>query len=1075
MAVDIDSLQIEIEATSSDAVRHIEKLYASLKKLNSVLKDTTGANKYTKTLNELRTTVRRTQSPIQRLASQVKSTGNSFGGMEKSILSAVSKLTLFGFTVNQIGRFLKSSINSASDYVETVNLFQVSMGRFYDEAFDYANLVNEKLGIDPTQWMKAQGVFMSMANGFGLADEQAYQLSKSLTELSYDLSSLYNEDVSQSIIRLQSALAGEIEPVRRLGLAISEASLQEFALAHNINESVRSMSEQEKALLRSMALIEGAGRVGAIYDLARTLESPGNSIRMLQQQFAQLKTSIGTVLIPALVQIIPYVQAIVMVLTEWVRALATLVGFTMPEWDNSDWADNITTGANNATSAVDDTKDSVKSLSKALLGIDELTILQANTGVSAGDTSAPSWSAGVDIGSVWDEEVIKGIESQAAELKEKLKPLLETIALIGTAFLTWKISSGLITTIEKIKGMLSKPLSLSVKFQLLGLPMFLSDLNELKKYVEDFQKNGATFQNVVGMLSEFAGAVGDIFIMFGALKIGGALKIFQGIGEIIIAVNDIAKNGVNVDNALTAIRGLSNIAIGIGAFTGNLKLLGAGLILQGFTSVIRELSDNWDAIKQGDWSGVDKVTLIIGGLEILGGLAAALGAFSRLKSVANAGKAASAIETVATATTAVDTSVGGLSPKLASLAKNLGLGVVIIGEVAAAATLMVGAVALLGIELEQVGNSWASVLEDGTAVASGIVLGTTVIASVGLAAYALGTAGTTVAINLGIGTAILLELGIAAGLFVVEIWAIGKGLTEIGQAWQPVIENGENIAAGIGLGTTILVGIGAASAALGVASVATVGALPLAIGIGTAVLLELTGAFKLFSASITDIANELSENLAPALSNLNAKMPELNNHMSDFVDYMSGFSNQISMYTSSMGSLTWSSIVSGFQSLFAGNPILNLSNNVKEIGESTKELNANLLQTNPELETAISLYAEHLELLSRLNSLASGNGKIDLSRSAKDSTAYFVNIQEQNSRFSKMETTGTGSEQIVSAVTNANQPVINAVMAMGSMITKAVNDKDMNTYLDGRQLSRGLYPHNQKIQIEKGNSLVKRG
>lgn len=110
---------------------------------------------------------------------------------------------------------------------------------------------------------------MSMANGFGLARQQAYDLSEGLTELAYDLSSLYNEDTEQSVLRLQSALAGEIEPIRRLGISISQATLQEYALAHGIDESVMSMTEQEKALLRSLVLMEGASRIGAIGDFAK--------------------------------------------------------------------------------------------------------------------------------------------------------------------------------------------------------------------------------------------------------------------------------------------------------------------------------------------------------------------------------------------------------------------------------------------------------------------------------------------------------------------------------------------------------------------------------------------------------------------------------------------------------------------------------------------------------------------------------------------------------------------------------------------------------------------------------------
>ena len=128
--------------------------------------------------------------------------------------------------------------------------------------------------------------------------------------------------------------------------------------------------------------------------------------------------------------------------------------------------------------------------------------------------------------------------------------------------------------------------------------------------------------------------------------------------------------------------------------------------IQGFTTIIREIATNWDAIKQGDWSGVDKVALIIGGLEILGGLVVALDVFSKLKGISNLGNATTAMNTLSNATGTIDTTVSTqLSPKLKSLAKNLGLGVVVIAEVAAAAIIFTGAIAIMGFELEKVGEA----------------------------------------------------------------------------------------------------------------------------------------------------------------------------------------------------------------------------------------------------------------------------------------------------------------------------------------------------------------------------------
>ncbi len=923
------------------------------------------------------------------LAASNNKAAKSFGVLGTGISSAQAKFGIYSVVFRQIARTASDWVKESNDYVENLNLFTVAMGDAAESALEYAEAVKEAVGIDPSEWIRNQGVFKQITGGFGVMEEKANLMSKNLTQLGYDISSFYNISIEEAMEKLQSGIAGEIEPLRRLGYAIDVATLQEVAYAHGIEQSVNTMNQAQKSQLRYLAIMEQSGNV--MGDMARTVQTPANALRILNQQITQLTRALGNLLIPFLQQIIPYIQAFVEVITDAIQALALLVGFELPEIDYSG-LDGVTSGATDAEDAIEGATGAAKEMKKALLGIDELTILEPTASGGGGGSGG---GIGGDLGLDLPEyDFLNGLTDQTNELKEAVKDLLYNYVIpAGTAFAAWKVATGLLQSIEKVKaalaGLKGVSLLLNIEFKALGLTMLLADLNEFMRYLNDFRENGATFQNVAGMISEFAGMVGDALIVLGALKVGGALKAVQGIGELIIAIKDISENGINFDNALTTIRGLTNIAIGIGVFTDNIKVAAWGVAIQGFTTIVREISTNWEAIKQGDWSGVDKATLIIGALEVLGGLAVALDAFSKLKSIGNIGKAATAVETVTTATEAVNTSVSGkLSPSLSSLAKNLGLGVAIIAEVSAAAVLVVGAIAVLGYELEQVGIAWEPVIDNGATVAAGVGLGTAAIAAVGLATYGLGTLGATAALNIGIGTAILLELGVAAGLFIVEIWAIGKGLDEIGQAWQPVLDNGETIAAGIGLGTTLLIGIGVVTAALGVATVASVGLLPIAIGLGTAILVELAAAFVLFTESLVSVADELNFNLAPSLRGLNDTLPQLTEDMSDFVDFMSDFAEEISSYTDSMGSITWDSIVSGFQRLFAGNPIQNLASDVENITKDTKNLNSKLELANPEIEKAIDLTSNYISLMESLKLNIDGSSNISL---ASD---MFTNLKE---------------------------------------------------------------------------------
>lgn len=1080
MAVDIDSLQIEIEATSNDAASKIDQLATALTNLKSAAKGGAGLTTTTKQLqalsnaaklingtnldskkiqqfasamnglsaiqkasglsstinalkklpeistalnkadlgkfaqqmNQVASAMRPLATEMQKVANGFSAfpiriqkiiqsnsaltasnnkTAKSFGVLGTGISSAQAKFGVYLIAFRRLASVMSDWVKESNDYVENLNLFTVAMGDYAAEAKAYAEEVQAAMGIDPSEWMRNQGVFMQMASGFGVATDSAALMSKNLTQLGYDISSFYNIGIEEAMEKLQSGLAGEIEPLRRLGYAIDVASLEQVALNHGITESINAMTQAEKAQLRYVAIMEQS--TNALNDMARTVQTPANSLRILNQQITQLSRALGNLLIPLLQQIIPWVQAFVEVITEAIQALAVLFGFELPTIDYSG-LDGVSVGASEAEDAIGGATDAAKKMKRELLGIDELTILEPNAASGAGGAGGVG-GAGGDLGLDLPEyDFLNGLTDQTNDLKEAVKDLLYNYVIpAGTAFAAWKVATGLLQSIERIKaalaGLKGASLLLNVEFKALGLTMFLSDLNEFMRYLNDFRENGATFQNVVGMISEFAGMVGDALILLGSLKVGGALKVVQGIGEIAVAIKDISENGVNWNNALTAVRGLTNIAIGIGVFTGNIKLAAWGVAIQGFTVIVREIATNWEAIKEGDWSGVDKATLIIGALEVLGGLAVALDAFSKLKSIANIGKTATAVETVATATEAVNTSVSGkLSPSLSSLAKNLGLGVAIIAEVSAAAVLIVGAIAILGYELEQVGIAWEPVIDNGATVAAGVGLGTAAIAAIGLATYGLGTLGATAAINIGIGTAILLELGIATGLFVVEIWAIGTGLDEIGQAWQPVLNNGETIASGIALGTSLLVGIGVATAALGAATVASVGLLPVAIGLGTAILVELAAAFVAFTESLIEVADELGDRLSPSLDDLNEKLPGLESDMADFTDYMTGLADEISSYTGSMGSITWDSIVGGFQKLFAGDPIADLADDVDGIYTDTITLNEKLELANPELEKAIELLTDYNSLMSELKLLTEAGGEIQL---AKD---MFVNLKE---------------------------------------------------------------------------------
>lgn len=1043
----IPGLTNKLDSSTLDAfAKACEKISTSLTPLASQLDKVGNAfAKLPPQLSKVVTQANRVTAANEKQRKSYLSLSNQMNGFMRNMAKLVSLKAIADYLGNAVAKF--------NDFYEATNLFGVSMKGLTGEADNFIQKMQTLLGIDPTEAMNNMATIQGLTTSFGLTSDKAYILSKNLTQLGYDLSSLKNIPVKEAFTKLQAAISGELEPIRRLGVDISNARLQQELYALGITTSISKLSQADKAILRYIAIMKQTG--DAQGDLSRTLDSPANQIRILQAQLSELARAVGSVLYPALKSILPPLIAAVELVKEFVQWIAKLMGVKTVDFpdmsktsasveDTSDALDNAAASAGKAKKALKD----------YTMGFDELNIIDPNKGNKSssggvtGNLLGDVDLSGYDMFKQYNSELAEQIDS----VKQKIKDMLPTIGAVGAAFAAWQISKALLDALDKIKNFTISA-KVDISWPVIGVLAFMSDMNEFKKYLEDFLKNGPTFKNVTGMISEFAGMMGDALILLGNLKFGGALKVVQGIGEIIIAIKDIADNGLNWDNATTAIRGLTNVAIGIGALTGHLKVAGWALAIQGFTSIIQEIANNWEAIKNGDWSGVDKATLVIGALEVFGGIATALGVFSKLKAVKESTESVQSVKTVADATQGVSNATSSLSPNLISLAKNLAVGVAIVAEVSAAAVLFAGAIVVLGNELKAAGDAWQPVITNAKEVAEAVELGSVALVAVGAVTAGIGSVGgVPLAANIAIGTAILAEVGAAAVLFEAEVLAVGTGLDKIQQAWAPVTENAPAVKTALIAGTALLVAVGAATAAIGIATTATGGTIPIAIGIGTAVLVECAVAFVALTDSISSVADELTGKLYPSLKNLNSKLPSIKTGMSSLTGYLKDFAGELSSYTSSMGSVTWSSIVNGFQKLFVGNPIASLADDVGKIHDDAATLNEKLSAANPELSKAVRLLTSYSDLMSQLKLLTDGASNTEL---ASD---IFTNLKDCGEKLvtgfvsgidEKLPNLNTEVGKIKTSLEKINDEVSVFETAGGNIIKgliKGINGEKENAY-----------------------------
>lgn len=548
------------------------------------------------------------------------SLSNQMNGFMRNMAKLVSLKAIADYLGNAVAKF--------NDFYEAANMFGVSMGDMTNEASGFIDKMEQLLGIDPSEAMNAMANIYSMTKSFGLAKEQAYTLSKSLTQLGYDLSSLKNIPISQAFTKIRSAMAGELEPILQLGVDISQARLQQELLALGFNKQVSTLSQADKATLRYIAILKQT--TDAQGDFARTLSSPANMIRILKAQLSGLARDVGSLLYPAMKSILPPLIAAVELIREFVQWVAKLMGVKVVLTDFAKSADSV----GGIGDAMDETTDSTKKAAKALkdytMGFDELNIIDptqgssgSGSGASAGNILGDVDLSGYDMFKQYNEEFAKQIDA----IKQKIKAMLPLIATVATALAAWKLTNLITDIVDAISKMNA------LKSIVLGLGVFtvgvVLEITGIKDAIEN-GVNGKNFAEIVlGALIGTTGAailgkgIAQFIVTgFGNTAVGAAIKaaggstagaiigaavggVVTGIPMFVTGVYDAVKNGLNTLNGILIPLGSTMAGAGIGAIIGSLGgPIGTGigtligLIVGGLTDVGIAIYQNWDKITE---------------------------------------------------------------------------------------------------------------------------------------------------------------------------------------------------------------------------------------------------------------------------------------------------------------------------------------------------------------------------------------------------------------------------------------------------------------------------------------------
>ena len=417
----------------TEALAHLATASGKINKVTNSL--TNSFSRLSNATNGLGNAGRKLSSMIGSASSALANFGNTANVTTRKTGSLTSQLAgLYAkfFTVTRGIKALWNSVKSASNYVETLNYFNSAFDQVTDgldiskwqnagvksaeeyvgsfekrakeltkkmtgfevsDAGDLTRISGGSLGLNPNDTMNYQATYAQMASSMGATADASTKVSQALTEIGSDLASVKNLEFNDVWNDMASGITGMSRALDKYGINIRVANLQQELYNLGIDATVSSLSQSDKAILRTITILNSSKYAWA--DLASTINQPANQVRMLKSNFEALGRSIGTLFLPIVAKVLPYINGLVMALERAFSWLAKLLGIKLSDYVSSTGKASVDMGdiadsTDNAASGLDNANDNAKKLQKTLsvLSFDELNQLNDNK------TSSSSGSSG---------------------------------------------------------------------------------------------------------------------------------------------------------------------------------------------------------------------------------------------------------------------------------------------------------------------------------------------------------------------------------------------------------------------------------------------------------------------------------------------------------------------------------------------------------------------------------------------------------------------------------------------------------------------------------------------------------
>lgn len=620
------TLELQVKTQAEQAKSSLDTLTKSLSKIENSLNNI--YSKLGKIEGKSQSSIGKVTNEVNKLSSVADKTSNNVSKMSKA-------LSLGGLYLGakKLTTTFLDWMDLTIDYTEQLNLFNVvfknvekngttTFSKLGQEATKYQNKLNEAFGTNKTETLYAQAIFQSMGESAGIKDTYASIMSEAMTNLTYDLASLFNSNEKDVAEALRAGVyAGQTKPLRKYGIDVTQNTMKPLLESLGITDrTVSELSYAEKEILRYIATLKQSQV--AMGDMANTIESPSNQLKVFRQQLAEAKVALQSLFIGGFSKILPYANALLMVVKEVSKAIATLFGIKLTDYNSgiassgyNDYLDDIGENADNASGKV-------KELKRQVLGFDQINNLSENKNNGSGT----NLSGGIDQRLL---DAIKGydngldkVKMKATEIRDRIMEWLGLTKEIDplTGEIKWKFSDTN-STLYKIVDAFKDIIKYGGKA--------ISDI--FSKIKRDFD-NGIFGKVIVGIFESIAKLLkfisenetaqeiitklAEAFLIFKTSKavLSPFIEKFKGFKTIISQfvggsnlgnTNGISKFTENlktfkIPDAKTILKGLEDLALIIGGMTAIVTAIGLLTKIPGFNETVHE--------------GIDSVVEIFGGI-----------------------------------------------------------------------------------------------------------------------------------------------------------------------------------------------------------------------------------------------------------------------------------------------------------------------------------------------------------------------------------------------------------------------------------------------------------------------------